>query len=58
MNHSEFLIKKNIYPSPNQGFSLQLGNFIKGFFAQLFSVLFNFSTKRNCKNGRILKCLW
>lgn len=30
--------KKNIYTSPNQGFSLQLDNFIKALFAQLFSI--------------------
>lgn len=49
MNHSEFLIKKNIYTSPNQGFFSQLENVIKAFFAQLVSILFNFSTRRNQK---------
>lgn len=50
MNHSEFLIKRNIYTSPNQGFFfLQPENVIKAFFAQLVSILFNFSTRRNQK---------
>lgn len=53
MNHSEFLIKKNIYASPNQGFSLQLENFTKAFFAQLFPFCLISLQKKNL-NGRVL----